>query len=76
MKISPITWLIITTLLLVAITVFAGLKFPFHWVFLLTVLGQGLLVFSVAKVLKDNYTTNKTFEDFYEDSPRGKKDSL
>jgi len=28
-----------------------------------------LLVFTVLKVLKDNYTTDKSFEHFYEDCP-------
>ncbi|SRX55156.1 hypothetical protein [Aequorivita sp. CIP111184] len=69
MKISAITSLIITTLLLVTITIFAVMDFPFSWVFYLTILGQVLLIFSVLKVLKDSYTTNKTFEDFYEDCP-------
>ncbi len=72
MKISPITYLIITTFLLVTVTIFAAMDFPFSWVFYLTVLGQLLLIFSVIKVLKDNYTTDKTFEDFYEDYPIGK----
>jgi hypothetical protein len=51
------------------------MDFPFSWVFYLTVLGQVLLVFSVIKVLKDTYTTEKTFEDFYEDCPIGKEES-
>jgi len=29
--------------------------------------GQLLLIFTVYKVLVDDYTTNKTFGDFYED---------
>lgn len=72
MQISAITYLIITTFLLVTVTIFAAMDFPFSWVFYLTVLGQVLLVFSVIKVLKDNYTTDKTFADFYEDYPIGK----
>lgn len=42
---------------------------PFGLVFYLTVLGQVLVVLMVYKVLTDNYTTNKTFEHFYEDKP-------
>lgn len=73
MKLSAITYLLITTLLLVTVAIFAAMDFPFNWIFYLTVLGQVLLIFSVIKVLKDNYTTDKTFEDFYEDHPIGKQ---
>lgn len=72
MKPSPITLLIITTLILVTVAIFAAMDFSFGWVFFLTLLGQILLVISVFSVLKDNYTTDKTFEDFYEDHPIGK----
>jgi uncharacterized membrane protein YqjE len=41
----------------------------FSLVFFLVVLGQALLIFTVYKVLKDDYTTDKTFDDFYEDRP-------
>lgn len=72
MNISAVTYLIATTFVLVTVTIFAAMDFPFSWVFYLTVFGQVLLVYSVLKVLKDNYTTDKTFEDFYEDNPIGK----
>ena len=74
MKLSAITYLLITTLLLVTVAIFAAMDFPFNWIFYLTVLGQVLFIFSVLKVLKDNYTTDKTFEDFYEDHPIGKEE--
>ena len=41
----------------------------FSWVFYATILGQVLLVVMVYKILKDNYSTTKTFDDFYEDHP-------
>lgn len=69
MKISPFTYLSITTFLLVAITIMASLNFAFAWVFYLMVIGQLFLAITVYKVLKDNYTTDKTFEDYYEDRP-------
>jgi hypothetical protein len=50
------------------------MDFPFGWVFYLTVLGQALLIFSVFKVLRDSYTTDKTFKDFYEDHPIGQEE--
>jgi hypothetical protein len=45
------------------------MNMPFGLVFFLVVFGQGLLIFTVYKVLTDDYTTDKTFEDFYEDRP-------
>ena len=73
MTISAITSLITTTFVLVIVVVFAVMDFPFRWVFYLTVFGQVFLVYSVVKVLKDNYTTDKTFGDFYEDNPLGRE---
>lgn len=69
MKVSPFVYITITTLLLIMITIMCSLNFPFSWVFYLTVIGQILVVVMVYKVLKDNYTTDKTFDHFYEDRP-------
>ena len=69
MKISAMQWLACTTLLLITVTIFAMMNLSFSWVFYLTVLGQTMLVFTVYKVLKDDYKTDKTFRDFYEDRP-------
>lgn len=33
------------------------------------VLGQAFVLVMVYKVLKDKYTTDKTFENYYEDRP-------
>lgn len=66
--------LFLTTLLLITVTLFSAMDFPFAWVFYLTVLGQVLLVYTVYRVLIDEYTTDKTFEDFYEDHPIGRED--
>ncbi|QQX75794.1 MULTISPECIES: hypothetical protein [Aequorivita] len=74
MHFSAITYLVVTTFVLITVAIFAAMDFPFSWVFYLTVFGQAFLVFSVFKVLNDNYTTNKTFEDFYEDYPIGKEE--
>lgn len=67
MKISAMQWVTITTLLLITVTIFATMNLSFSWVFYLTVLGQVSVVIMVYKVLRDSYTTEKTFEDFYED---------
>ncbi|NND63693.1 MAG: hypothetical protein HKN48_10945 [Flavobacteriaceae bacterium] len=69
MKASPMLWVVLTTLVLIMVTIFSAMNFPFGLVFYLTVLGQILVVVMVYKVLTDNYTTDKTFEDFYEDRP-------
>lgn len=59
----------ITTILLLVVTIFAVMDMPFNWVFYITMAGQVLLVIMVYKVLTDSYTTDKTFDDFYEDNP-------
>ena len=66
---SAFFYVAITTLLLITITIMCAMNFPFTWVFYLTVIGQILVVVMVYKVLTDNYTTDKTFENFYEDKP-------
>lgn len=66
---SPFPYIAITTLLLITITVMSAMDFPFNWVFYLTVLGQIFLVVMVYKVLTDDYSTDKTFDHFYEDRP-------
>ncbi len=45
------------------------MNLSFSWVFHITVLGQAMLVLTVYKILTDNYKTEKTFRDFYEDKP-------
>lgn len=69
MQSTAMFWVGITTLLLVMVTIMVAMDFPFNWVFYLTVLGQILIVYMVYKVLTENYHTEKTFEDFYEDCP-------
>lgn len=67
MKNLAITLIVITTLVLILVSVLASLNFSFELVFFLTVFGQALLIFTVYKVLTDDYTTDKTFDDWYED---------
>ena len=73
MRLSAMALLAITTLILLTVVIFSSLNLDFSWVFSLTVIGQVLLVYTVIRVLKDNYTTDKTFEDYYEDHPIGKE---
>lgn len=69
MKNTAMFWVIATTVILVLLSVMASLNFPFNWVFYLTVIGQAMLVYTVYRVLTDEYDTEKTFDDFYEDHP-------
>ena len=69
MKISAMGVVAFTTLVLVTVTILASMNFPFNWVFYVTIIGQALVIYMVYKVLTDNYSTVKTFDDFYEDNP-------
>lgn len=69
MKLSAISFLIITTFILISVSIMAALDVSFSWVFFATLIGQILLVYTVYKVLIDNYKTDKTFDDWYEDEP-------
>ncbi|MGB5818965.1 MAG: hypothetical protein WBG90_05730 [Saonia sp.] len=71
MRTSAMFWVVVTTMLLLTVTIMAAMNFPFNWVFYVTVLGQIMIVFMVYRVLTDNYSTTKTFKDFYEDRPIG-----
>jgi TRAP-type C4-dicarboxylate transport system permease small subunit len=63
------TLVAITTLVLLTVVIFASLNLPFSWVFYATCIGQVLLIITVYSVLTDDYKTEKTFKDFYEDRP-------
>ncbi|MDH3698258.1 MAG: hypothetical protein OER83_04330 [Flavobacteriaceae bacterium] len=72
MKDRSMFWVAFTTLILVLVTLVASMDFAFKWVFFLTILGQTFLIVMVLRVLKSDYTTQKTFDDFYEDYPIGR----
>jgi len=69
MRLSPMFYVGLTTMLLITLTIMGVMNFPFNWVFYLTVFGQFMVAVMVYKVLTDDYTTDKTFEHFYEDRP-------
>ncbi|MEM8929182.1 MAG: hypothetical protein AAGC45_13360 [Bacteroidota bacterium] len=73
MKISAMSVVGFTTMVLVTVTIMVSMNFPFNWVFYITVFGQVSVVYMVYKVLTDDYETAKTFEDFYEDNPIGRE---
>jgi len=74
MKNTAIKLVLATTLLLIVLTIMADLNLPFSLIFFLTLFGQVLLIYTVYKVLTDKYTTDKTFDDWYEDHPMSEKD--
>lgn len=69
MKTPAMFYVGLTTFLLVMLTLMVSMNMAFTWVFYTMCLGQALVVVMVFKVLKDTYTTDKTFENFYEDHP-------
>ena len=69
MKNTAILWVTATTLVLLSLTIMAVMDFPFNWIFYITVIGQIMLISMVFRVLRDKYTTDRTFKDFYEDYP-------
>lgn len=73
MKLSGIFYLIVTTVILIALAVMSYYDFPYSLVFYITVGGQLLFIFTVYKILTDNYSTKKTFDDWYEDHPIDKE---
>ncbi|WP_324719967.1 hypothetical protein [Salinimicrobium sp. HB62] len=69
MKISAHFYVIVSSLLLatVAVMVFYNVSYPV--VFYTVLFGQVFWLFTVYKVLTDDYSTDKTFDDWYEDNP-------
>lgn len=61
--------MIITTVILVALTVMSYYDLSYSLIFFLTVGGQLIFIFAVYKILTDKYSTKKTFDDWYEDNP-------
>lgn len=76
MKNIAMTLLVVTTLVLILVSVLASLNFSFELVFFLTVVGQAFLIFTVYKVLTDDYTTDKTFDDWYEDNSMKERNKI
>lgn len=71
MKGSGMFWIVATSMVLLTLSIMASLNFPLSWVFSITILGQAMIVIMVHSVLRGPYTSDKTFDDFYEDHPIG-----
>lgn len=73
MKLSAHFYVIVTTLLLAAVGIMVFYNVAYPIVYATVIIGQAWWIFTVYKVLTNNYSTNKTFEDWYEDHPIGKE---
>ncbi|WP_029035799.1 hypothetical protein [Salinimicrobium terrae] len=74
MKLSAHFYVIIATLLLVAVAVMVFYNAPYDIVFYTVIAGQAWWLFTIYKVLTDKYSTDKTFDDWYEDHPIEKEE--
>lgn len=74
MKPSVIFYIILTTLLLVAVAVMVHYDFSFSSIFYAVIIGQAWWLLTVYKVITNTYSTNKTFDDWYEDHPIGREE--
>ena len=75
MKLSAIFYITITTLLLVGIVTMVFFNVSYPIVFYTVVVGQAWWIFTVYKVLTDKYSTDKTFDDWYEDHPISREEA-
>ena len=62
-------YITITTILLIAVAVMVHYNFSFSSVAIVVLFGQAWWILTVYKVLTDDYSTDKAFEDWYEDRP-------
>ena len=69
MKPGMIFYILLSTSLLVIVAVMVFYELPFNWIFFTTLMGQISLLVMVYKILTDDYSTEKTFDDWYEDRP-------
>jgi hypothetical protein len=70
MKNTAMFLVVFTTIFLVVFTVFSQLEISLRIMNAMFLAGNGLVLLMVYKVLKDKYTTSKTFKDWYEDHPK------
>ncbi len=61
---------VFTTIFLVVFTLFSQLEVSLRIMNALFLAGNALVLLMVYTVLRDKYTTSKTFKDWYEDRPK------
>ena len=69
MKPDMTFYILLSTSLLVIVAVMVFYELPFNWILFTTLMGQISLLVMVYKILTDDYSTEKTFDDWYEDRP-------
>ena len=74
MRISAHFYVIVASLLLVSVAVMVFYNVSYDIVFYTVIAGQAWWLLTVYKVITDNYSTDKTFDDWYEDHPIGKEE--
>lgn len=70
MKNIALSLFIFTTLFLIFFIAFCQFETSFKVMNILFIIGNFLIVAMVYRVLKDLYSTTKTFKDWYEDHPK------
>ncbi|WZL90146.1 hypothetical protein VS868_05195 [Salinimicrobium sp. 3283s] len=70
MKLSAHFYVVIATIFLVLVAALVFYNAPYNIVFYAVLVGQAWWLLTVYKVLVDDYSTKKTFNDWYEDHPK------
>ena len=70
MKNLAMFMVVFTTIFLVVFTLFSQLEVSSRIMNALFLAGNALVLLMVYTVLRDKYTTSKTFKDWYEDRPK------
>ena len=73
MRLSVFFCIAVTTILMAAVAVMVFYNIRFDVILFTVLFGQAWWIFTVFRVLGDRYTTDKTFDDWYEDHPIGKE---
>ncbi len=73
MKKTPIHWIGIVFLLLITFVIFTVMNLPFGIAFYATCIGQLVIIFTVSKILRDDFTANKTVKNFCKDQQDSRK---
>jgi len=72
MRQSAIFYVVVTTILLVAVAIMVFFNLAYDLIFYTVLAGQAWWLLTIYKVLTDKYSTEKTFDDWYEDHPIGR----
>ncbi|WP_423819947.1 hypothetical protein V5739_05420 [Salinimicrobium sp. TIG7-5_MAKvit] len=70
MKLSAQFYVVIATIFLILVAALVFYNAPYNIVFYTVLVGQAWWLLTVYKVLVDDYSTKKTFNDWYEDHPK------